>query len=569
MAHTPFSTLAALATALETIPGRIEMAQRIAACLERLAPQEVAPAVRLLLGQVFPEHSGRALNVSWAAVAGLLDELTAASLDERRAIGSQAVDGGEYVRLLLERARRDPQRPPPCGLVEVYQTLEAVAAVTGPGARQRKTALLRDLLERMAPLEAKLLVKNIFGEVRHGAGEGVVLDAIARASGMEIAHLRRAHMLWGDLGDLAAAALGPDPDRLLHAQVRLFRPLKPMLAQSAESMEEVYDLLGGALALEYKLDGARVQIHKDGDQVRIYSRQLADVTASLPDVAAALQAWTGAQRAVLEGEVIALDPAGRPLPFQELMRRFRRRHQVAQMVREIPVRLYLFDALYLDGQALIDLPYAGRWQRLAQVAAPLDLVPRLVPTSVDAGVRFAMQAADAGHEGVMAKALSSPYTPGVRGRGWLKLKHVVSLDLAIVAADWGYGRRHGWLSNYHLAARDEATGEFAVVGKTFKGLTDAEFEAMTAQLLALETHRTPGTVYVRPQVVVEVVFNEIQLSPRYSSGLALRFARIARLRDDKGPADIDTLTAVRALYERQFQTKGRRESGESRRPGNR
>ncbi len=564
MPMTPFTALAELAEALEALHGRIEMAERIAACLRGLAPEEVAPAVRLLLGQVFGAADPRALNVSWAAVAGLIDQLTSPSAELRQAIAAEAVDGGQYIRLVLERARRAPPRPPAPGLLEVYQALETVAGVAGPGARQRKAALLRELLERMSPVEAKLLVKDIFGEVRHGAGEGVVLDALARASGLAPDLLRRAHMLWGDLGEVAAAALGPARVELPRSGIRLFRPLQPMLAQTADSMEQVFALLGAHLALEYKLDGARVQLHKDGPTVRIYSRQLSDVTGSLPEVVQAVREWRGAEQAVLEGEVIAVDAAGRPLPFQEVMRRFRRQHEVAEVAAQVPVRLYLFDALLLDGRTLIDLPYAERWQLLAQAAPPLAPVPRLVPQDLATAQAFAAQAAAEGHEGVMAKALAGAYTPGVRGRAWLKLKHIVTLDLAIVAADWGYGRRHGWLSNYHLAVRDEASGEFAVVGKTFKGLTDREFAAMTERLLALEERRDRGTVYVRPQVVVEVVFNEVQASPQYRSGFALRFARIARLRDDKSPAEADTLATLRALYERQFQAKGRPGDSQSR-----
>lgn len=557
MAETPFAVLAGLAEALEKISGRLEMAERIAAFLGSLAADEAGPAVRLLLGQIFPAADARALNVSWAAVAELVDELTSPSAEERRAIAAEAVDGGEYIRLLFARARRQPPRLPAPSLLEVYRALEAVAAAGGPGSRRRKAALLRDLLERMTPVEAKLLVKNVFGEVRHGAGEGVVLDAIARAAGIEVGLLRRANMLWGDLAEVAAAAMGPERAALLDSGVRLFRPLKPMLAQTAGSMDEVFELLEGRLALEYKLDGARVQIHKDGPQVRIYSRQLNDVTESLPEVVQAVQAWPGARQAVLEGEAIAVDAAGRPLPFQEVMRRFRRRHGVSETAHQIPVRLYLFDLLFLDGRTLIDLPYAERWPLLDGVAPPLVLVPRLVPEGVPAAQAFAERAAAEGHEGVMAKALASAYTPGIRGRAWLKLKHVVSLDLVVVAADWGYGRRHGWLSNYHLAVRDEASGEFLVVGKTFKGLTDQEFVAITARLLALEERRDRGTVYVRPEVVAEVVFNEIQASPQYRAGFALRFARIARLRDDKRPADADTLATLRALYEQQFTSKGR------------
>jgi DNA ligase-1 len=238
------------------------------------------------------------------------------------------------------------------------------------------------------------------------------------------------------------------------------------------------------------------------------------------------------------------------------MRRFRRKHDVAASVAEIPVEIYLFDLLHVDGQTLIDAPYQARWAALAQAAGEIKLTPRLLPKSVEEAQAFAQAASQAGHEGVMAKDVESRYTPGVRGKTWLKLKHFISLDLVIVAADWGYGRRHGWLSNYHLAARDAESGEYLGVGKTFKGLTDAEFDQMTGRLLALEQSRQGATVFVRPQVVVEVLFNEIQESRQYRSGLALRFARIFRLREDKAAGEADTLQTLRELYERQFQVKG-------------
>jgi DNA ligase-1 len=330
-----------------------------------------------------------------------------------------------------------------------------------------------------------------------------------------------------------------------------------MLAQTAKSQEEAFERYDGQVALEYKLDGARVQIHRQADRVRIYSRQLSDVTDSLPDVVAEAKDKLLVNTAIVEGEAVAVDAQGRPLPFQHLMRRFRRKHAVEATVKEIPVQLYLFDALYLAERTLIDEPNSTRWQALHEATAGQNLVRRCLPASVEEAEAFAQEAYQAGHEGVMAKELSSPYSPGVRGKSWLKLKHTVSLDVVIVAADWGYGRRHGWLSNYHLAVRDEATGEYLVVGKTFKGMTDAEFIEMTGQLLELERSRQGSTVHVQPQVVAEVLFNEIQESAQYRSGFALRFARVSRFREDKTPAQADTIQTLRDLYDEQFRYKGR------------
>jgi DNA ligase-1 len=553
---TLFARLAELAEALAATSKRAEMADLLAEFLRNLAPPEQAPAARLAIGQVFAEWDERALNLSWKAVTAAVGDLVEATPAVREAAGTQAVDGGEYICLLLQRARREPPRPPSLPLLEVYGTLEAIAGTSGRGARARKQALLGGLLARASAVEAKVLAKIVLGDMRHGAGEGVLLEGIARAAGVKTRLARRALQFWGDVGEVAQVALEEGEAGLKAASVRLFRPLKPMLAQTAGDMEEAFARHDGQLALEYKLDGARVQIHRQGDEVRIYSRQLADVTSSLPDVAEQVRQAMAAGMAIVEGEAVAVDGAGRPLPFQYLMRRFRRKHAVEATLAEVPVQLYLFDALLVEGQAVVDRPYAERWPALEAAAGGLPLVPRLLPQAVEEGAAFAQAAHRAGHEGVMAKALSSRYTPGVRGKSWLKLKHVISVDLAIVAAEWGYGRRHGWLSNYHLAALDPETGEYRVVGKTFKGLTDAQFEAMTQRLLSLERSRRSNVVRVEPRVVVEVLFNEIQESSQYPSGLALRFARIHRIRDDKSPADAETLPALQEIYDKQFQYKG-------------
>ena len=478
---------------------------------------------------------------------------------------------------LMEKARKAPPQEPPLTLLDVYETFEEIAETMGPGSRGKKEGLLRSLLARAEPLEAKYIVKDILGEMRHGVSEGMMLEAISLAAGAEKEAVRRANMLCGDLGAVAEIALMGGNEGLKAVAVRIGRPLKPMLAQTAENIAEAFEYHKGKIALEYKLDGARVQIHKDGEWVRIFSRRLSDVTGSLPDVVEVVRRELRAERAIVEGEVIAVDAEGRPLPFQHVMQRFRRVHKVQEMVEEIPVELYLFDILYRDdtlarpcgkilplrrasvsdGQSFIDVPYVKRWEALEEVAGHIPLVRRMVPRTVEEGEAFAQEAYRAGHEGVMVKHLESKYTPGVRGKSWFKIKHALSLDLVIVAADWGYGRRHGWLSNYHLAARDEETGEYLEVGKTFKGLTDDEFQEMTERLLSLKRGQRGPTVFVEPKVVVEVLFNEIQRSSQYKSGLALRFARIARLREDKSPREADTIQTMREIYRRQFKYKGR------------
>jgi DNA ligase-1 len=292
--------------------------------------------------------------------------------------------------------------------------------------------------------------------------------------------------------------------------------------------------------------------------VRFLSRRLTNVTHSLPEIVETVKKNVNADEAILEGEVIAVDNAGYPIPFQHLMRRFKRVHQIQQMTERIPVRLYLFDVLYLNGESLISLPYQQRRQILAENSGNIPLTKQIITDKQEQAEKFLREALNAGHEGLMAKKLDSPYTPGTRGKRWLKIKPVLEpLDLVITAAEYGYGRRHGWLSDYYLGARDAATGEFLTVGKTFKGLTDAEIIEMTKRLKELIVSEEGNRVVVVPRIVVEVVYNEVQRSPKYRSEMALRFARISRVRDDKGAEDADTIAKVRRIYDRQFAKKGR------------
>jgi DNA ligase-1 len=311
--------------------------------------------------------------------------------------------------------------------------------------------------------------------------------------------------------------------------------------------------------VEYKYDGARVQIHKDREQIRIWSRRLNEVTSSLPEIVDIARNQLLGDSFILDAEVVATGKDGRPFPFQDLMRRFRRVHGIETAAGEIPLSLYLFDCLLLNGRSLIDETYDQRWRTLGEISGGKHLALRLIVRDKNAAESFLSASLAAGHEGLMAKALDSPYMPGNRGKLWFKVKPAETIDCVITAADRGSGRRRGWLSNYHLAVADDAGG-YAPIGKTFKGLTDKQFGEMTERLRALQTSDDGYTVSVRPEVVVEVAYNEIQSSPQYSSGFALRFARIKRIREDKGPGQITNLAELQTLYERQFQTKSRRQT---------
>jgi DNA ligase-1 len=509
---------AALCRRLAATPGRLDKRRLVADYLRGLDPAEVPSAVAFLTGRPFPVSDPRTLNVrGLPPVAG-------------------EPAGG------------------PLTIADVAAAFADVAAVEGPGGRRRREERLAALARRATADEREVLHRIITGEMRTGVSDGLVLEAVAEAAGADLAVVRRAALVLGDLAVVAPIALQGGATALAGVAPRPFVPLLPMLAEIATGFDEVLRAHGGRTALEFKYDGARIQVHADGGRVGIWSRRLSDVTASLPDVVAAVRDL-GPTPFILDGEVVALDAGGRPLPFQELMRRFRRVHEVEAAIGRLPLALHFFDCLMAGGRSLIDAPYEERWRALERVTGGRYLAERVVVTTADEAEAFRSRAVAAGHEGVMAKDLASPYEPGGRGKRWLKIKAAATVDCVIVAADRGSGRRVGWLSNYHLAVRD---GEgWAHVGKTFKGLTDREFAEMTERLWRLAEADDGFTVRVRPEVVVEVEYNEIQKSPTYPSGLALRFARIARIREDKAPGQATTLEELRALYERQFQTKGR------------
>jgi DNA ligase-1 len=401
------------------------------------------------------------------------------------------------------------------------------------------------LLTRATAAEQHFLTRLLHGELRQGALEGVMLEALAKASGVSAERIRRAVMLAGEMAGVARGVLESGAAGLDHYDVQLFRPVQPMLAQTSEDVAAALGEVGEA-ALEFKFDGARVQVHRSGDEVAVFSRRLNDVTAAVPEVVEAVRAMPG-ESLILDGEVLSLTPEGRPQPFQVTMRRFGRKLEVDRMRATLPLTAFWFDLLYWNGQSLLDEPQARRFGELRDLSPPGSLVPHLVTADPALAAGFLREALDRGHEGIMAKALDSPYAAGSRGQSWLKIKQARTLDLVILAAEWGHGRRQGWLSNLHLGARDTERGGFALLGKTFKGLTDKMLAWQTEQLLKLEIGRDRYTVHVEPRLVVEIAFNEIQISPRYPSGFALRFARVKRYRPDKTADDADTFQSVKEM----------------------
>ena len=437
-----------------------------------------------------------------------------------------------------------PAEGPSLELLEVDAALREVGATSGPGSQAARRRAVAELFSRATEPEQRFLRALLHGELRQGALESVVADAVARASGVPVADVRRALMLTGDLGVVATAALSDGQAGLARFGLEVLRPLKPMLAQTAESPGDALARVGPA-AVEWKLDGARLQVHRRGDEVRAFTRNLADITDRVPEVVGAVLALP-VDAVVLDGEAIALRPDGRPAPFQVTMSRFGSRTLDAR----VELSPFFFDCLHLDGEDLLDLPLAER--RAALVASvPESMRPAtLETTDHDEAARFLEDAIAHGHEGVMVKALAAPYQAGRRGAGWLKVKPVHTLDLVVLAAEWGHGRRQGRLSNLHLGARDSETGGFVMLGKTFKGMTDAMLAWQTERLLELEAGREGHVVHVRPELVVEIAFDGVQASSRYPGGVALRFARVKGYRPDKSADEADTIDRLRKLHRR-------------------
>jgi DNA ligase-1 len=501
--------VAETSAAVAASSARLAKVELLAACLRRLEPDEVHPAVAFLSGEL----RQRQIGVGWAAL----------------------------------RDAPDPAPDPSLTVAEVDTAFERIGRLAGPGSQAERRRLVAELFGRATAAEQRFLIGLLSGELRQGALEGVMVEAIARAAGVAGAEVRRAVMLRGALGSVAEVALAAGVPGLREFRLEVGRPLQPMLASTAPSVEAAMERVGEA-AVEWKLDGVRVQLHKDGDEVRVFTRTLDDVTARVPEVAEIALALP-VRSAVLDGELIALQPDGRPHPFQVTAGRLGSKLEIEQQRLAVPLTLYLFDALHVDGEDLIDRGGAERHTALAAVTPPTLRVPRTVTGDPVAAAGLLADALAHGHEGVLVKSLTAPYEAGRRGAGWVKVKPVHTLDLVVLAVEWGHGRRKGWLSNLHLGARDPEQGGFVMLGKTFKGLTDKLLTWQTERLLELAVTPTDGyVVRVRPDLVVEVAFDGVQASPRYPGGVALRFARVLRYRPDKRPEEADTIATVRAIH---------------------
>lgn len=556
-----FRSLSELLEKVEATRKRLEIIDLTANYLKTLDWVEIEPATNMMVGRAFPKYSQKTLDVNWSTLTRVLECVSEFDWSLFRQAMVATGDIGSATKTVLEQAKTKKQTQlteTSLTITEVRRSLAAIAQTGGAGSRTRKERLITALLSQAAPVEAKYLVKIFTGEMRTGLQEGLMEQAVAKAFQVSVKQIQKANMLLGDIGEVALKLKTEGAEGLAKAGFNVFRPVKLMLAQTAQTVKEALDAQDCKSAFEFKYDGARVQIHLQNGEVAVFSRRLTNVTESLPEIVETVKFNVKAQSAIIEGEVVALNSGGFPIAFQHLMRRFKRIRDVSGAAKKIPLTLYLFDILYLNGESLIAVPYAKRRQILVETAGQVPLSKQIVTEKAGEAESFFKDAMAAGHEGLMAKKLDSPYTPGRRGKKWLKIKTALEpLDLVITAAEYGYGRRKGWLSDYYLAARDTETGGYLELGKTFKGLTDAEIIEMTRRLkesvVAEEGHR----VIVIPKIVVEVVYNEVQKSPKYQSQMALRFARISRIRDDKTPQEADTIDKVKEIYEKQFLQKGK------------
>lgn len=491
---------------------RLAKTARIADLLSRAGAEQDARLIAVTVAWLSGELPQRQIGVGWAAL----------------------------------RSLPEPAAEPTLSVPAVDRAFTEIGAVAGKGSQARRAALIAELFAAATPVEQTFLRRLLTGELRQGALLGVMSDAVSKAAAIPAAEVRRAAMLAGDLPAVAAAALTGGDAALAAFTLRVGRPVGPMLAQTATGVADALDRLGGSAVFEAKLDGARVQIHRRGPDVSVYTRSLDDVTARLPEVVETALALPVTDL-IADAEAIALRPDGRPHRFQVTASRFGRAASRATQ----PLSVFVFDLLHVDGTDLLDRPTVERVGVLDDLVPAAHRVDRLITGDGAAAQRFLEATLAAGHEGVMAKAPAAPYEAGRRGAGWLKVKPVHTLDLVVLAVEWGSGRRTGKLSNIHLGARDPATGGFVMLGKTFKGMTDAVLDWQTTRFLELADGPTDGyTVRVRPEQVVEIAFDGVQGSTRYPGGMALRFARVLRYRDDKSPAEADTVDTVRAFYER-------------------
>ncbi|NPA47653.1 MAG: ATP-dependent DNA ligase [Thermococci archaeon] len=529
----------------------------------RSTPDDLLPIVPyLILGKVFPDWDERELGVGEKLLLRAVSLATGIEPGSIEESVKETGDLGESIAMAVRRRKQKSFFSQPLTIKRVYETFVKVAEVQGEGSQEKKMRYLANLFMDATPEEAKYIARTVLGTMRTGVAEGIMRDAIAEAFNVDPKLVERAYMLTSDFGHVTVVAKTEGNEGLKNVKIQVGKPIRPMLAQNAASIDDALNEMGGRAAFEIKYDGARVQVHKDGNRVVIYSRRLENVTRSIPEIVDAALNSLKPGRVIVEGELVAVGEDDRPRPFQFVLRRFRRKYNIDEMIEKIPLELNLFDVLYVDGESMLDVEFRDRRKKLEGIVKEDDrikLAVEVVTGDKEVAEEFYRKALEMGHEGLMAKRLDSTYEPGNRGKKWLKLKPTMeNLDLVIIGAEWGEGRRSGVLASFLLGAWDEERGEIVPVGKVGSGFTDEDLEEFTKMLKPLIVEEHGKEVKIAPKVVVEVTYQEIQKSPKYRSGFALRFPRYVALREDKSPEEADTVERIAQLYRIQEKFKAKR-----------
>jgi len=563
-----FAELVSLFDELSAHSSRLKKTDIIADFLTRASEDVIEIVCTFLTGRIFPAWDTRDIGVAGKTLVKVIANISGKSNEE--VVESYRDTGhlGITAEQLLEKkvAMSFASFEEELTVLELYHQFEEMAATTGRGSAQKKQRMLVSILSRATPRESYYVVSLAMRNLLIGSKEGVTEDAVAQSFGVPSEAVRRAWMLANDIGLVAKIAKTEGLPGLRALGIEPMRPVRPMLAQNVADASEALDVMGGQAAFETKYDGARIQVHKAGLTIKLFSRKMEDLTEALPDIREAVKESIHAESVILDCETIAVDNrTGKVIPFQNVLNRIRRKYKVRELSHQIPMQLRPFDILYLNGDSLVDLPFVERRALLEKIVAPLD--GRCKPSEFkilndpETVATFLAQSINEGHEGLMAKDLSADYSPGIRGRKMVKLKETLeSLDLIVIAAEYGHGRKAGWITSYELAARDEDSEQWAPVGRVSSGASDEQLRELTDEIKPLIISERGRSVDIQPRIVLEVKFNEIQKSPNYASGYALRFPRIVRIREDKGPEDVETLERVEVIYNLQFKLQGSKPS---------
>ncbi|WP_298685142.1 ATP-dependent DNA ligase [uncultured Methanomethylovorans sp.] len=558
---TSFREFCRICKIIEETAGSLDMTGLVSELFSLVTSEELPIVTHFVMGEVFPAWTDEEVGLGTGILINALSRSSGLSIKEIEDIVRETGDIGKTTVKALGKVSKGQvtfssflDSPAELSIMEVFERFRDIAHATGKGSQTSKIKHLQYLFNSASVEEVSYIARLAIEDMRIGVGEGIVRDAIAKAFNVPVASVERGYMLTNDMGLVAVTAKEGGNEALLNLGLQVGRPIKLMLAQVTPDIETAIRELG-VVAAEWKFDGARVQIHKKGDTVTLYSRRLENITGSLPDIVSAVKTAVKADSAILDGEAVAIDEDGRPKPFQEILKRFRRKYDVQNKVRHIPLTLNLFDIMYLNGDSLIELPLQKRREFLVSSIGDSDLVHvdnQLITSDISQINCMYEQALQAGHEGIMIKNPGSPYSPGKRGKNWLKKKPVMeTLDLVVIGAEWGYGRRTSFLGSFALACHDPETGRFLSVGKVATGISDEQLAELTELFREHIISESGTSVEIRPHVLFEVAFEEIQKSTNYGSGYALRFPRLVRVRDDKSLEEADTLERLEDMYRTQ------------------